>query len=90
MILLITYDLHKADRDYPAVERVIKAEGNWAHIEESVWLIDTLTPCVQWRDDLQSAAPEATCFLVHLQRDWSSSGVNQELVDWLNDARRRW
>lgn len=90
MILLITYDLHKPERDYLAVENVIKAENNWARIEESVWLVDTATPPERWQSNLQATAPDAAYFVVRLQRDWVAFGINEEVTGWLNDARRRW
>jgi hypothetical protein len=89
MILLITYDLHKPDRDYPAVEKVIRAETS-IHIEESVWLVDTVRSPADWRDRLKETASEATYFVVCLQKPWASSGMDKDAVAWLKDTSRRW
>lgn len=55
VILIVTYDLHDAGRDYDSVTEVLKsASGGWAHPQGSVWFIDTLDDPARWRDRLKA------------------------------------
>ena len=78
MILLITYDMHKPDRDYQGVIAKLKSFGSWAHDEESVWLVDTTLSPAQCRDALNSVTTEATYFRcqtpVEVGCKWSGQG----------------
>lgn len=48
MLLLITYDLKKADKDYSALYDAIKSCGDkWWHYLESVWIVHTNTYSVE-------------------------------------------
>jgi hypothetical protein len=45
MMLIVAYDLHPAPgRDYSVIEDAIKSFGSWAHLQGSVWAVDTLQP----------------------------------------------
>ncbi len=39
--ILITYDLHNPDRNYPRISEAIKALGDWCHPVESGWIVKT-------------------------------------------------
>jgi hypothetical protein len=92
MILAVAYDLHNPGRDYPKIEAALKkADGGWAHPQGSFWIIDTSEVCSVWRDRL-TALGDATdeFFVAQLQKHWASQNMDQGVVTWLNDLRRRW
>ena len=90
MVLLITYDLHKPDRDYKDVITKLKSFGSWAHDEESVWLVDTALSPAQCRDALNSVTSEATYFVVRLQQNWAANNLDEDVVAWLKHPARKW
>ena len=87
MILLVTYDLHKPDRDYADVTETIKQSGTYCHIEESVWLIETDDSPAVWRDRLKNTAYEATYFVVQLRHNWAGSQLDGSVSSWLKNSR---
>ena len=92
MLLLVAYDLHNPGRSYPPVEQAIKEAGNaWAHIEGSVWIVDTLLGTQEVMERVRAAADaNDTVFVVRLQHDWWSVSLSAGVVDWLKDPARRW
>jgi hypothetical protein len=90
MVLLITYDLHKPERDYDDVTSEIKSFGSWAHPEESVWLVDTTLGPQDCRNRLKQVTEDATYFIVWLQHNWSSYKLTSPVVKWLKDPGRSW
>jgi hypothetical protein len=90
MVLLITYDLHKPDRDYADVEAYIKGLGGWCHLEESVWLVDTQKSVASVRDGLKDVGTEATYFVERVTSDWASFSLGENQVSWLKSSDRRW
>lgn len=90
MIQLITYDLHEPERDYKDVIAKIKSFGSCAHVEESVWLVDTTRDCSDNRDDLAGVSEEATYFVIQLKKHWAARGLPKDVVTWLKDPTRRW
>jgi hypothetical protein len=87
MVLLITYDLHTSPRDYDDVIDAIKTAGSYAHLEESVWLIETSQTPETWRDKLKAADDDGTYFVVRLAHSWSSYGLDKDVVAWLKGGR---
>jgi hypothetical protein len=90
MILLITYDLHKPDRDYEGVIEKLKSFGSWAYDEESVWLVDTTLSPAQCCDSLNSVTTDATYFVAQLRNNWAANIMDKDVVAWLKDPTRRW
>lgn len=91
VVLLITYDLHKPQRDYADVEASIRSFGDAVHAEESVWLVDTLLSPSICRDALRDATDrEATVFVTPLRPGWSSYALDRKITTWLKDPTRRW
>lgn len=88
----MAYDLHNPGRDYPAIEKMLKAvDGSWAHPQGSVWLLDTLRSPETWVKALTAAGDKNDEYLVcRLQGNWASVNMDKGVVDWLNDSRRRW
>jgi hypothetical protein len=92
MVHVITYDLHKPERDYEKVSAVIKtADGGWAHPQGSVWFVDTLKSPSDWVERLRRTGdPNDEFFVARLQHNWASINMDNDVVVWLNDPRRRW
>lgn len=91
MILLITYDLHNPGRDYASVTEVIKTAASWAHLQGSVWLVDTERSPAEWRDSLGVAGdPNDEYFVSRLAHNWASRGIDQDIADWLKSPARNW
>jgi hypothetical protein len=92
MILIVTYDLHNPGRDYPKIEKVLKAsDGGWAHPQGSVWLLDTVVAPGDWRDRLTAAADPNDEFLVaQLHQNWATRNTEKSVTDWLKSPARRW
>lgn len=87
-VLLVTYDLKQPGRDYTPVYDYLN-RFTYCKGMESVWLLDTSTPCAEIRDDLQTVVDSNDIiFVVRLMRDWAS--FNYGCSSWLNDAARNW
>jgi hypothetical protein len=87
-ILLATCDLKQPGRDYTPVHDYLK-RFTYCKGLESVWLLDTTTPCQQVRDNLKNLVDaNDIVFVAHFMRDWAASNYN--CGDWLNDERRNW
>ena len=79
---IISYDLCKPGRNYDALYTAIKAYGTWAHINESLWAIETSQTAVQIRDNLKKnidsndrlfvikSGVEAAWYLAICNNDW--------------------
>jgi hypothetical protein len=91
MILIAAYDLHQPGRDYPAVEKLLEsAHGGCFHLQESVWLLDSLEEPAWWRDSLIEVGDENdSYFVARLQRKWAARKAGGAGA-WLNDDARRW
>lgn len=91
MVHIITYDLHKPDRDYQDVKAAIESFGSACEVAESVWLVDTVSNVSAVRDALRDATvEEATIFVIRTSESWSSYAVNKPATEWLHDPGRRW
>lgn len=90
MIVLICYDLHKPDRDYAAVIERIKSFGSWAHVEESVWLVDTAIDPETCCNRLRGVTDDATFFAFRLRLNWAGIGLDGDVAQWLKSPSRRW
>ena len=87
-IILVTYDLKQPGRNYEAVHAYLRGFTNCKGME-SVWLLDTTTPCDAIREGVRTRADaNDIVFVVRLQREWSS--WNYGCAAWLNDAARNW
>jgi hypothetical protein len=94
MLLVVAYDLHKAaGRDYTTIETAVKRSGVWAHVEESVWVIDTTESPQQVVEYLTAVGHPSDRFFVAQLRpeaNWWTSNVDPAVVAWLKDPTRRW
>lgn len=90
---LVTYDLMRPGKDYPALFAGIKsaASGGWAHPLDSFWLVNTVLSGEQLRNHLlRFIDKNDKLFVADVGRDWASFGLAPVVVDWLhsNDARQ--
>lgn len=71
---LITYDLHKMDRDYDAIWSALRKIGSSARVLESVWVVETSKPINQIRAALLSADSEKndSFLIVGITGPWDS------------------
>ena len=82
---VITYDLRKPGRNYNALYEALKAYPNWAHLLESVWIIQSNHTASSIRDALQAHADpgDAIAVLEVNVRGWATASVSKEINDWL-------
>lgn len=91
MILLVTYDLHDPGRNYPKVEKALKAAHSYVHPLGSVWLLDSTDKPSIWRDRLKAAGDSTDeFFVVQIREHWASSQMDKEAAAWLKSGERRW
>jgi hypothetical protein len=91
MILIAVYDLHQPERDYPAIEKLLKSADNWAHPQGSVWFLDTLDSPAAWRDKLKAAGDANDEYFVgRLTKNWAGFNTGKPATDWLKSPARRW
>jgi hypothetical protein len=50
--LVVSYDLHKPEKNYQAIISEIKTLGAWAHVHGSVWYVKSALNAEQARDRL--------------------------------------
>lgn len=87
VVYLVTYDLktpNDTPENYDRIIAAIKAVGAWAHIEKSVWLVESRLSSVQLRDHLFSYLSAGDpLFVVAIHGDWASYNVDPRRVEWL-------
>lgn len=89
IMLIVVYDLHPAPgRDYSVIEDAVKSCGSWAHLQGSVWVVDTLQKPKAVTEKLSAIGhPKDSFFVARLQENWWSKGLNKELLNWLKGPR---
>jgi hypothetical protein len=92
MMLIVVYDLHPSPgRDYSVIESTVKSCGSWAHLQGSVWVIDTVeTPKAVTEKLITIGHPNDSFFVAQLRENWWSKDLTTEVLAWLRDGRRRW
>jgi hypothetical protein len=90
VIHIVTYDLttpNDTADDYSRVISAIKSEfSSWAHIEKSVWLIDTTMNPSEVRDRLKAFLHEKdVLFVAQLKGAWASWYFGKERNEWLKN-----
>jgi len=90
VILVVTYDLHEPDRDYPAIEKLLKSARSWAHPQGSVWFVDTDRPPSWWRDHLKQRGDDNDDYFVcRLRQNWATL-TGDAVNEWLKSPARTW
>ena len=84
MLYIVCYDLREPS-DQPAnyselIQAIRKNFPDFAHIEESVWLVKSDLDAVAIRGQLQSYAPENARLFVGLVRAFSASNMQPDVV----------
>jgi len=60
------------------------------HVEEFVWIVDTVVAPAVWRDRLKNVTDKATYFVIRLEKPWAAFSLNQNVADWLKSDERSW
>jgi hypothetical protein len=90
MILLISCDLHKPERDSGEVAAKINSFGAAIRLAESVWLVDTTSEPKQCRDRLREVTRDATFFVGRLSQGSAAYKLAKAIGTWLKSSTRRW
>ena len=91
MILLVAYDLHNPKRDYDEVIKTIKTAPSWAHVQGSVWLIDTAQSPEAWVKKLENAGDADDKLFVIQQRKYAEwRNLSPSVAQWINSSSRNW
>ena len=89
MVHLVTYDLktpNDTSENYDRIIGAIKACGAWAHIEKSVWLLESNLTSVQLRNHLRSyLSANDPLFVAAIHGDWAGYNLDSGRVQWLKD-----
>jgi hypothetical protein len=90
MMLIVVYDLHPAPgRDYSIIEDAVKSCGSWAHLQGSVWVIDTLEKPKAVTERLIAVGhPHDSFFVAQLEESWWSKRLSGQVLSWLKGPRR--
>ncbi len=85
MVLLITYDLNKPEKDYSDLYRAIKAiSSDYVHQLTSVWLMDTYLSAEQVFNRLSAHIDSNDeLFVVRITKEYKG-WLLQNTWDWLN------
>ncbi len=88
-IWMVSYDLRAPGRGYEALHKTLKSVA-YAHVLESVWLIETSGPAARIRDVLRDSM-DANDGLIVIefgeQADWAIKGINKPSMDWIQLKR---
>jgi len=90
-IYVAAYDLKVKNKDDADVIRAMKSFFTYLHLQESVWLIDSMLSAVDVRDHLSPHLKVGdTLFIGRLTGEWASYHLNQPSKEWLQSPTRRW
>jgi hypothetical protein len=90
MILLISCDLRKPERDTGEVVAKVNSFGAAIRLAESVWLVDTTHEPKQCRDRLREVTREATFFVARLSHGAAGYKLAKAIGTWLKSSTRHW
>lgn len=84
-VYLITYDLHDPGQDYSDLHDAIESYGDFCHILESCWLIDTTDSVSDVRDELKTHIDSNDRLFVFKQSGVWATSFSNDCTDWLHD-----
>ncbi|OYW51155.1 MAG: hypothetical protein B7Y36_18940 [Novosphingobium sp. 28-62-57] len=88
-IWTVSYDLRSPGRNYEALYKALRSVP-FAHILESVWLIEAVGPASRIRDEL-SKTLDANDGLIVVEippnADWAVRSINAASAEWLKSKR---
>lgn len=84
MVLIVTYDLRKPQKDYSSLIDALKAlKAVWKPLL-SAWLVDTASSPAEIRDYLAKFMDENDgLFVAQLVRNWATKGLSPQGIEWL-------
>jgi hypothetical protein len=81
---IISYDLI-ADKDYNSLYKAIRDYGSFAHILESVWIINSSSSSTDIRDNLKSYIDNNDkLFVAKLDGESAWWNLSKEVSDWIH------
>lgn len=84
----IVYDLHEPGQEYQELYDAIKSFGDYCHILESCWLVDTEDDASEIRDKLKPHIDSNDRLMVMRKSDtypsWSTT-FSSDCTEWLHD-----
>lgn len=84
---LITYDLKKPGRDYKSLMDAIRAYPSWAHVQLSVWMVQTDQTAVQIRDSLnRNIDSNDSLFVIAVGNESAWTNLDTEISDWIQSS----
>jgi hypothetical protein len=91
MVNIISYDLSKPGRDYSGLIDAIKKLGGYAHILDSVWIVDTSYSPPDVRNTLKEHLDtNDQLMVIELKNHWAGTGFSEEIYNWLKSSSRSW
>ena len=82
MLKLITYDLHKPEKDYEELFKALKTYS-WAHPQGSVWFLKTSKSVSEIMKHLKTHIDSDDGLIITGVSDWSVIGVGKNVIEWL-------
>lgn len=81
---LVTYDLYRPGQQYTELIDAIKSSENWAHVQQSVWVIHSNLSAVSIRSILSTYLDQNDkLFICELGNEAAWFGLTLEISNWL-------
>lgn len=88
-VWVVSYDLRSPGQNYQGLYDAIKSVP-WAHVLDSVWLIEAEGPASRIRDILKQKMDKNDGLIVvefTEDADWALTEINQDSIDWVQAKR---
>lgn len=86
MILLVSYDLKKPDRDYNPLYSLLKTAPSWWHYLESTWIIRTNETVQAWADKIRTVVdPSDYVIIIDITNKPRQGWLPMEAWEWIKD-----
>lgn len=83
-VYLISYDLKVPGKDYNDLYKEIKSLGDWCHLLESEWFVDTTQTADEIKTTLRKKMDNNDLILVNKMNKDYSGWLSQTVLDWLD------
>ena len=87
MMYMIVLELNgRPPGEYPALERAIKAAGNWSSRMRNVWMVESELTASRIRDELKPhvVAGKDKVFVARIGKNWSGANMGDGFQEWMN------
>jgi len=87
MMYLVVLELNGRPRgEYPALERAIKASGDWSNRSRDAWLVQSELSASKIRDELKPhiVAGKDKLFVARIGKNWSGAHMGDGFQEWMN------